>query len=120
MRLAPLFIAFAVTAAACFGAEPAKQRTTVSFQNGVNGYRLTIDTEIWAVSPTTILEGNPNASSDANNDGGESQVLIRFEGIIGDKPGQIPPRSTIHSAKLLVSAFDQGDTVYLHRMLVPW
>ncbi len=53
-----------------------------SFQNGVDGYELAVDTEIWALAPTTILESNPNASSDANNDGGESQVLLRFDGII--------------------------------------
>ena len=100
--------------------KPTPRRTTVAFQNGVKGYEGTIDVEIWAVSPNTCLEGNPNASSDANNDGGESQILIRFESIIGNKPGQVPPNSTIHSAKLVVSAFDEGNPVHLHRMLVPW
>lgn len=95
-------------------------RTAVTFQDGVNGYAGTRDVEIWAVAPHTILEGNPNMSSDADNDGGESQCLIRFEGIIGTKPGQVPPGSAVHSARLVVSAFDQGTTVYLHRMLVPW
>jgi len=95
-------------------------RRTVSFQDGVNSYKGTVDSEIWALAPTTILDGNPNASSDADNDGGESQVLLRFESIIGDDPTQIPPGAVIHSARLLVSAFDQGSTVNLHRMLVPF
>ena len=95
-------------------------RQTVTFQEGVNGYAGTVDIEIWAVAPNTCLEGNPNASSDADNDGGESQILLRFEDIIGDKPGQIPPGSTIHAARVVVSAFDEGNTVHLHRMLVPW
>ncbi|MCS6865208.1 MAG: DNRLRE domain-containing protein [Gemmataceae bacterium] len=90
------------------------------FQEGVNGYKGTIDLEIWAVSPNTCLNGNPNASSDADNDGGESQVLVRFENIIGHQPGQIPPHSAVHSAIFTVSAFDEGTTVHLHRMLVPW
>ena len=47
-------------------------------------------------------------------------MLVRFEKIIGDGPGQIPPGSTVLSATLIVSAFDQGDTVHIHRMLVPW
>jgi hypothetical protein len=47
-------------------------------------------------------------------------VLIRFDGIIGKEPHQVPPRAAVVSAKLLVSAFDQGDTVNLHRMLVPF
>jgi hypothetical protein len=108
----------AVTAAALPVAD--RGRHTVSFQEGMNGYAGTIDTEIWLISPTTILDGNPNATSDGNNDGGESQVLVCFENIIGDKSGQIPPKATIHSARLIISAFDQGTTVHLHRILVPW
>ena len=92
----------------------------LEFQQGVGGYQGTVDTEIWALAPTTILDSNPNASSDANNDGGESQVLLRFDSIIGAKAGQIPRNSRIRSARLLVSAFDQGSTVNLHRMLVPF
>ncbi|HEY0981212.1 DNRLRE domain-containing protein, partial [Schlesneria sp.] len=90
------------------------------FQEGANGYAGTVDTEIWALATTTILAANPNASSDSNNDGGESQVLLRFDDIIGDQKGQINPHARVISAKLLVSAFDQGDTVNLHRMLVPF
>ena len=105
----------------CFvagGSEP--KRAVISFQQGVDAYQGTVDTEIWALAPTTILDTNPNASSDANNDGGESQVLLRFDAIIGLGKAQVPPRAMVHSAKLLVSAFDQGDTVNLHRMLVPF
>src|SRR5215469_17000750 len=102
------------------GDAPAGGKQTISFQQGVNGYTGTIDVEIWAVAPNTCLECNPNASSDSDNDGGESQILIRFEGLVGEGPGQIPPRATVHSARLVVSAFDPGTTVYLHRMLVPW
>lgn len=100
---------------------PVSKRTEkVSFQNGVDHYSGTVDTEIWALAPTTLLESNPNASSDANNDGGESQVLIRFDNIIGSSPNQIPKNARIASARMHVSAFDQGSTVNLHRMLVPF
>ena len=92
----------------------------VVFQNGVDQYAGTVDTEIWALAPTTFLESNPNASSDADNDGGESQVLIRFDHILGDGPKQVPKGARIVSARMLVSAFDQGSTVNLHRMLVPF
>jgi hypothetical protein len=101
------------------GSPPAPHQK-LSFQQGVDGYSGTVDTEIWALAVNTILESNPNASSDADNDGGESQVLLRFEEIIGSEPGQIPARATVHSAKLIVSAFDEGNTVNLHRMLVPF
>jgi hypothetical protein len=100
--------------------EPAPGRRTLFLQQGIIGYAGTVDVEIWAVAPNTCLEGNPNASSDADNDGGESQILLRFEDLVGEGPRQIPPRSTIHSAQMTVSAFDPGDTVHLHRMLVPW
>jgi hypothetical protein len=99
---------------------PTDDKQTLSFQQGVNGYASTVDVEIWAVAPNTCLEGNPNASSDSDNDGGESQILIRFEDITGDGPRRIPPRSAVHSARLIVSAFDPGTPVHLHRMLVPW
>ncbi|MGV2337698.1 MAG UNVERIFIED_CONTAM: hypothetical protein LVR18_27650 [Planctomycetaceae bacterium] len=52
-------------------ATPSETRT-VSFQQGVNGYTGTVDTEIWALAPDTILDSNPNSSTDADNDGGES------------------------------------------------
>ena len=100
-------------------AEPAVSRT-ITFRQGVDGYRGTVDTEIWALATTTILESNINQTSDADNDGGESQVLMRFDGIVGTAENQIPPRAAVRSARLLVSAFDQGSTVNLHRMLVPF
>jgi hypothetical protein len=118
--LVGLTVLGASVAAGIAADKPAPGKTALIFQNGVNGYEGTIDIEIWAVSPNTCLEGNPNASSDADNDGGESQILLRFERIVGDKPGQVPPHATVHSAKLVVSAFDEGNPVHLHRMLVPW
>jgi hypothetical protein len=114
-------LASCLVAAIGIPADPQKAgRQTITFQNGLNGYAGTVDVEVWAVAPHTCLEGNINASTDANNDGGESQILMRFDDLIGPKPGQIPPKSTIHDAKLVVSAFDEGTTVHLHRMLVPW
>jgi hypothetical protein len=73
---------------------------TIAFRQGVDGYRGTVDTEMWALAANTILEANGNASSDANNDGGESQVLMRFDGIIGADRGQIPKFSRIVFARL--------------------
>ena len=102
------------------GDKAATSRSQATYQAGVNDYDGTVDVELWALAPTTILDTNPNATTDANNDGGESQILLRFEGIVGTGPNQIPPGSAIHSATLTVSAFDQGDTVHLHRMLVAW
>ncbi|XZE17724.1 DNRLRE domain-containing protein [Pirellulaceae bacterium SH449] len=93
---------------------------TRSFQQGVEGYQGTVDTEIWALAPNIILADNPNASSDSDNDGGESQVLIRFDDIFGSGDKQIPKGARIIQASLYVSAFDPGNTVHLHRMNVPF
>ena len=122
LPLAALYLSAARTAAPLPSASADKTvpTQTLSFQQGVNGYQGTIDVEIWELAPHTCLEANPNVTVDADNDGGESQTLIRFEEIIGNSTGQIPPGATIHSAKLIVSAFDPGNTVHLHRMLVPW
>lgn len=118
--LAALALALIAVAGTTADAPPARAKRTVTFQDGVNGYAGTVDLEIWAVSPNTCLNGNPNASADADNDGGESQVLMRFDDVISAKEGRVPPKATIHSATLVVSAFDEGTTVHLHRMLVPW
>jgi hypothetical protein len=115
-----LLLASGIPAARGQEAAAAAETRTVSFQQGVNGYTGTIDTEIWALAPHTILESNPNSSTDADNDGGESQCLLRFDNIIGSAAWQVPPRAAVVKARLLVSAFDQGSTVNLHRMLVPF
>jgi hypothetical protein len=120
MRLALVLAFVALTAGVPAISADAPVGKTITFQDGANGYAGTVDLEIWAVAPNTCLNGNPNASTDADNDGGESQVLMRFDGVIGNKPNQIPPKSAIKSATLIVSAFDEGTTVHLHRMLVPW
>lgn len=94
--------------------------TRVTFQHGVGGYQGAIDTELWEVAPTKVLEKQGTMTSDADNGGGESQVLLRFDKIIGTGAGQIPAKARILSARLTVVAFDPGSTVYMHRVLVPW
>ena len=128
MRISRSFGKFAIAISFAFlgwvgvsrGTEPASSVRQVAFQQGVDGYSGTVDLEVWALAPKTILSANPNASTDANNDGGESQVLMRFDDIIGDESHQVPPFSSIVSARLVVSAFDPGNTVNLHRLYVPF
>ena len=92
----------------------------VSFRNGVNGYKHALDAEIWAIAPSKSLLKQGTMTTDGNNGGGESQVLLRFEKIFGDSKKQIPKGARIQSAQLTVVAFDPGTTCYLHRLLVPW
>lgn len=48
------------------------------------------------------------------------QILLRFDNILGDGPGQIPSNSIVVSAELLLDINDTGDGSPLHRMMVPW
>ena len=93
---------------------------TRSFRNGIDGYKGALDAEIWAIAPSKSLLRQGTMTTDGNNGGGESQVLLRFEKIFGDAATQIPQNARIQSARLTVVAFDPGTTCYLHRLLVPW
>lgn len=92
----------------------------VHFQQGTDDYSGTVDVEVWAIAPNKPLEKQGTLTSDGNNGGGESQVLMRFDKIFGSKTGQVPRFARIKSAKLKVVAFDPGTTVYIHRIFVPW
>lgn len=96
-----------------------QQPVTLDFCNN-GSYSGCVDTEVWELSPNKVMESLDVVTTDSNNDGGESQILMRFEDIIGAVPGRIPPHSRVRSASLIVTAFDPGTTVNLHRMLVPW
>ncbi len=92
----------------------------LAFQQGEADYAGTVDTEIWAIAPSKSLFEQGTMTADGNNGGGESQVLMRFADVFGDRKRQVPKLSRVVSAKLIVVAFDPGSTIYLHRMLVPW
>ncbi|MFN9138736.1 MAG: hypothetical protein ACK5YE_23070, partial [Planctomyces sp.] len=53
--LCPLFLGGAGLAPQSGLPELIADQVTVAFQQGVNGYRGTVDTEIWALAPHTIL-----------------------------------------------------------------
>ncbi|MCG8002760.1 MAG: cadherin domain-containing protein [Candidatus Thiodiazotropha lotti] len=94
-----------------------------TFQEGVDGYVGSEDTELHVINPDTALGANTSISIDLDNLGGESQGLIKFGNIFGSGPGQIPYGSTIHSASLTIQVFDPSGaatTVSLHQMLSAW
>ena len=56
-------------------------------------------------------------------DGGvanESQVLMRFDNLIGTNANQIPPGATIVSAEVLLTIINPGQGGTFNRMLIPW
>ena len=102
------------------GTKQPAARGTRSFQMGIAGYDAMVDAEIWAIAPSKSLLRQGTMTTDGNNGGGESQVLMRFGEIFGAGARQVPAGSRIVSAKLTVTAFDPGTTCYVHRLLVPW
>ena len=96
-------------------------QTTVTFQQGVNGYSGLTDiyTGIVGVGDggvtpdeqtndaTTVTLGSDRAAvfldgfyNDTPNAGGDTQGLFRFDGIFGSGAGQIPPGARIISATM--------------------
>ena len=125
-RLLPLL---ATVCALALGAN-AQTTRTLSFQNGVAGYSGALEVGIEKgkgvldTKPINLLVGRKadRASATAEQ---ESQALVRFDGIFGAKPSQIPPGSNITKAtlRLNVGALKSAASyhrVFLNRMLVPW
>jgi hypothetical protein len=99
------------------------QRAT--FQNGVNGYAGTLDTELLQATPTVNRGDALDFSIDAddpNGTGSDNHILIQFQDIIGGLSGQVPAGGNvvINLAQLVVEGFDPGDGASVHRVLQPW
>lgn len=112
------------------GEEP-RALTTRTFQQGKNAYASSVDTELRAYRPTTRYDTlNPSyVSADLFKDveGTQpSQLLIRFDDLVGSAPGQIPPNARIESAQLVFhTSSERGganstSSIRVHRMLRDW
>ncbi|MBK1835309.1 Ig-like domain-containing protein [Roseibacillus ishigakijimensis] len=91
---------------------PTVATTTVTFQEGVDGYtgqfgmRLieTGTTQLGSAVEEYYLDGHPD--NDSSND---TNGIVRFDNIFGDGPGQIPPGAGIQDAQLIMSTSTAGD-----------
>ncbi|MDH3292758.1 MAG: CSLREA domain-containing protein [Acidimicrobiia bacterium] len=94
---------------------------TVTFQQGTDGYAGAVDTFVAADFPDTDEGANVELQMDAS---AVAQGLVRFEGIVGNGAGQIPPGSTVTSASLTLhnraNASQAGAVLAAHRMLTSW
>ncbi len=97
-------ILLAAAVAATLPAGFAAAQTTVTFQEGVNGYNGTLDITVsedanaelsGAFNDYYFLDGNPTPGGSP-----DTQKLLRFDGLIGNGPGQIPVGSYITDASL--------------------
>lgn len=103
--------------------------TTLTFQQGVNGYAGVVDTQIRKLAPKVAFGAKGALSVDLDESiaiGKQpAQSLIRFDGIIGAGVNQVPPGATIVSAKLVLATGSSSTdrtaaSLKLHRMLVDW
>jgi hypothetical protein len=101
----------------------------VNFQQNVDsGYGLytnEADIEIHKSDPDLGFPSGRSALArlfiDYPTPGGNgSQVLLRFDNIFGNGPGQIPADAHIVSADLYLHVIDNGDGSPLYRMLIPF
>ncbi len=108
---------FAVLAAA------ESSEATVTFQQGVNGYSGTVDTNLMEDSPDANWATAPSLTVDADEppgSGRDAQGLVRFDNIIGTGPDQVPPNVPILSASLGLNTTNPGSGATLHRMVQTW
>lgn len=104
------------------------------FQQGVDSgygvYTDAADAEITQLNPDVAYPRGHNNNAlwiDAQSAAAQDacQVLLRFDNIIGNGPGQIPTNAVIVEAELYLTAPADvsnapGDASPLYRMLVPW
>ncbi|MDH4064604.1 MAG: DNRLRE domain-containing protein, partial [Acidobacteriota bacterium] len=96
--------------------------TTVSYQQGVNGYGGTVDGSADFYSPSSAY---PNSRSVWVEGYGvyPSGMLLRFDNLVGTGAGQIPPGATVTSASLQVQQTTGGPTsggLSAYRVVTPW
>ncbi|MGQ9861626.1 MAG: DNRLRE domain-containing protein [Thiobacillaceae bacterium] len=111
-------IATAIMAGSAHAAAP----VTLTFQQGLNGYAGTQDTELRFADKDLITGANESVSIDGDDGPGVSpnHVLMRFDHLFGNGSGQIRAGDTILSATLRLNVFNEGSGFNLHDMLVDW
>jgi matrixin len=98
-------------------------KVVTTFRQGTAGYAGTSDTMILQSSPAAKNGSALALSTDADDPGGSGQTtqsLLRFDGIFGDGPGQVPAGVKVLTATLELNTADKGSGASLHRMLVDW
>ena len=110
-----------------FGSPPPPPQT-LTFQRGVNSYAAVADTVIYQrVDGALGPDSNRAASTwlDVDDDtpagtGGDTQSLLRFDGLFSNAGGPIPLGSTITAATLTFQVTNAGSGMRLHRMAAAW
>lgn len=110
-------------AALAVAAGAAQANMNLVFQEGLNSYVGTIDTNVRSAAPGTAYGADTFVSVDGDDGSPGLQPnhgLVRFSNLFGSGPGQINPLDTINSATLTVRVFNPGSGMALHDMLTSW
>ncbi len=95
-----------------------------TFQDGVDGYAGTADTTLRQASPSTVFGAQATFNWDTSdgNPAGMNVGLLRFDGLFGAGPGQIPLGVAITAATLTLRVTDASDppAAGIYSALVPW
>lgn len=113
-----------------FDLGPAPATQSVTFQQGIDGYRGTKDTYIYHNATPETAKGSRATSGTLSVDGDvdtsngvidETMALLRFEDLIGFAPGQITQGTAIHRATLTLDTTGKtAHGVQLFRLLQNW
>lgn len=91
------------------------------FREGLDGYIGTVDTQVNSGNNAHLVLGNDSTFwSDGEDAGGDNSALLRFDAIIGDGPGQIPPGTTINSAMIVLMITNEGGFANVYDVLPGW
>jgi hypothetical protein len=103
------------------------QARLADFQQGVDGgygaYTSAANLELYQSNPNTVYPAGHSSAglwSDYPDNANACQLLLRFDNIIGNGLGQIPPNAIVVSAELMLVINDTGDGSPLYRMLRSW
>jgi VCBS repeat-containing protein len=96
---------------------------SVVFQQDLNGYTGTLDTNIASNLVTSQADALTIGTDFEDASTARLQALLRFNDIIGSNDGQIPAGAIIHDAILTLATFGNngvGDGGSFHRMNIDW
>ena len=96
------------------------QVTTLTFQDGLNGYAGTRDVSVRGAAPDLNIGTDIEMSVDLSDGGFPTQGLLQFRDLIGAGSNQILAGSTIQKAEIQVWITSVGDILNVHRMLQSW
>lgn len=96
----------------------ASNGTTYRFENGINGYEGSVETYLNSGDVFDFPLGlQANFWTDRDDQNGQNYSLLRFDDIIGNEPGQVPPNTPIQSAEVLMFISNEGAAATVHNVL---